>query len=67
MPVRVLMLKTDSATYQLGFNPCAHPYKHIGLDIKDEHIRLDISPFSVAVRIGIVLYVGYLAWQHFEG
>ena len=65
IPVPVLMLTTDSATYQFGFNPWARPYKHLGLELTEERIRLKYSPFSIALRVAVVVYLGYLAWQYF--
>ena len=59
------MLTTDSATYQFGFNPWARPYNHLGLELIEERIRLKYSPFSIALRVAVVVYLGYLAWQYF--
>ena len=65
IPVRVLAFSTATTNYQFGFNPWASPQKHIELEIEQQKMRLMYSPFSIVIRAGLVLYLGYLAWRHF--
>jgi hypothetical protein len=60
IPFTILKLETEDQVYQFGFNPWANPIKHLPLSFEEEHIRLGFSPFSVAIRIILILFLLYL-------
>jgi len=62
----VLALSTDTANYQFGFNPWARPHEHLGLEFEKESVKIQYSTFSALLRLGVVAYIGYLAWRHFS-
>lgn len=65
IPVTVLHLITDNGSYQFGFNPWANPIRHLNMEFEEQKVRLRYSPFSVAIRIALVGYIGFLLWQEY--
>jgi hypothetical protein len=63
IPVKVLRLVTEKGNFQFGFNPWASPSKHLSLDVGQENLRLNYSPFSIVVRALIFGYVAYWVWD----
>ena len=63
IPVNVLQLVTEKGNYQFGFNPWATPFKHLGVEYGQSEIKLGYSKFSIALRILLVAYIGYLVWE----
>lgn len=66
LKVRVLELHTGGKTYQFGFNPWAHPERHLNLELERQSVRIGHSPFSVLVRVVVVGYVVWQAWRWFQ-
>ena len=63
IPVNVLQLVTEKGNFQFGFNPWANPFKHLSIEYEQSEIKLGYSTFSIVVRVLLVAYVGYLAWE----
>jgi hypothetical protein len=63
MPVFVLSLRTETRTYQFGFNPWVRVSSHLPFEFRCERVRLKYSAFSIGVRILLGVYVAYLAWR----
>ncbi len=64
IPVNVLQIITPTGSYQFGFNPWANPFRHLGVEYSESNIELSYSPFSIALRLLVVAYLGYLAWEN---
>jgi len=64
IPVTVLHLVTETGSYQFGFNPWAHPLRHLNLKIEEREVRLHYSLFSVALRITVLLGLAYWLWRN---
>jgi hypothetical protein len=61
MNVTVLHFATENGNYQFGFNPWAHPEKHLmNLKPEEEVVKLKFSLFSVILRI--IIFVGLLVY-----
>lgn len=65
IPVTVLQLITADGSYQFGFNPWATPLDHIGIDIEEQKVKLKYSPFSVMLRVAVVVYLVYWLWSEY--
>lgn len=63
IPVNILQLVTKNGNYQFGFNPWANPFKHLSIGYEESNIRLGYSTYSIVVRVLLVAYLGYLAWE----
>jgi hypothetical protein len=63
IPVNVLQFVTEKGSYQFGFNPWASPFKHLGIKYEQSEIKLGYSTYSVVVRVLLVAYLGYMAWE----
>lgn len=63
IPVNILQLVTKSGNYQFGFNPWANPFKHLSISYEESNIKLGYSTYSIVVRVFLVAYLGYLAWE----
>ena len=61
----VLELEADGRTFQFGFNPWAHPEKHLQIPFEEREEKIKYSAFSIAFRVLIVAYLIYLAWGAF--
>jgi len=66
LPVSVLQIKTANQIYQFGFYPWANPMKHVTFDYAEEKVKLRHSPFSVMLRLILVLYLVYLLWERYH-
>lgn len=63
IPVKVLQLVTEKGSFQFGFNPWANPFKHLNIEYEQSEIKLGYSTYSMVVRVLLVAYFGYLAWE----
>lgn len=63
IPVRVLRIRTHDAIYQFGFNPWCNAGKHLPFEFERKKARIAYSPFSIALRVGLVLLLAYLIWR----
>jgi len=63
IPVNVLQLVTEKGNFQFGFNPWANPFKHLSIEYEQSKIKLGYSKYIIVVRVLLVAYVGYLAWE----
>ena len=62
IPVRMLHITTPSGSYQFGFNPWAHPEKHLGVEYEEHRIRMKYSLFSIVVRIILLSVLLHWVW-----
>ena len=62
VPVSVLHLRTETATYQFGFNPWCRVESYLPFEVKTERVRLSYSIFSLVVRLALVGYLVYWLW-----
>lgn len=60
VPCTVLQLKTGDRSFQFGFNPWASPTEKLPLKVEVQHVKLQHSPFSIVVRLLIVVWIVYL-------
>jgi len=65
LPGRVLYLVTENGSYQFGFNPWVSPQDYLNLDMEEKEMRIRYSPFSVSLRILLLVYVVYTLWRYF--
>ena len=63
IPVNVLQILTGKGNFQFGFNPWANPFKHLSIEYEQSKIKLGYSKYSIVVRVLLVAYVGYFAWE----
>lgn len=66
IPLRILKLVTKDASYQFGFNPWAKPIEHLAVEYSEQTVRLGYSPFSIAIRVGILVWLAYEGWRYFQ-
>lgn len=57
IPVNVLTFDYEDKIYQLGLNPWVNPIKHIGLEHKEENVKMKYSVFSVIYRLVLIAIV----------
>ena len=57
IPVNVLAFEYDDKIYQFGLNPWANPIKHIGLEYKEELVKIKYSPYSIVIRFILIAMV----------
>ncbi len=60
IPARVLSVEAAGVTYQFGFNPWCRAGQHLPFDVRNEKIKLGRSPFSIVVRLILLVYLIYL-------
>ena len=60
IPARVLSVEAEGVTYQFGFNPWCRVGQHLPFDVRNEKIKLSGSPFSIVVRLVLLVYIIYL-------
>jgi len=60
--VGVLELSDGETTYQFGFNPWAHPERHLPIPVEEREETMRYSAFSVVLRVAAVAYMIYLVW-----
>jgi hypothetical protein len=60
IPARILSLEAEGVAYQFGFNPWCRVGKHLPFDVRNEKIKLGRSPFSLVVRLVLLVYIIYL-------
>ena len=65
IPVTVLQLITEEASYQFGFSPWARPIEHLPLEYEQSDVILEYSTYSIVIRILLVLYLAYWIWGKF--
>ena len=66
VPVSVLQLRTDDASYQFGFNPWCRIAQRLPFQFRTETIKLGHSPFSLVVRVAVGIYLIYWIWQRWS-
>ena len=64
IPVKVLHLITADGSYQFGFNPWATPTTHLNLPLDEQRVRFGYSPFSIAVRVVLVILLATWVWDN---
>lgn len=64
MTAPVLELRAQGKIYQFGFNPWVHLEQHLPLELERESVRFGYSPFSMALRLIVIVYIGWrlLSW-----
>jgi len=65
IPVFVLRLSTEDATYQFGFNPWCRVASHLPFEVERQRVKMRYSPFSLALRIAVGLLLAYWLLQRF--
>lgn len=63
VPVFILALQTSTRAYQFGFNPWVRVAQYLPFAFRRERLRLGYSPFSIAVRVVLLVYLAFMAWQ----
>lgn len=59
----VFELITKDATYQFGMNPWANLSKSLNIPLDHQQVKLGYSPFSIALRVVVVLLIGKEVYQ----
>ena len=67
IPVKILHVTTSSGNYQFGFNPWAHPEKHLQVEYEESTVRLRYSLYSILVRVAAVSLLVYWVWRRWIG
>ena len=67
IPVYILSVQTEGKTYQFGFNPWARVGDHLPFPFRRERVRIQYSPFSIAIRVVLVAYLAYYVWRWLAG
>lgn len=60
MTVSVLELRAGGKTYQFGFNPWVRVEQALPLELERRNVRFGYSPFSVAMRVLVIVYLAWL-------
>lgn len=64
VPVSVLEVVTKDATYQFGFNPWVDVEPDLPFPVESKRVSVGYSPFSVAIRILLLIVAAWYVWQH---
>ena len=67
IPVKILHVTTSSRNYQFGFNPWAHPEKHLQVEYEESTVRLKYSLYSILVRVAALSLLVYWVWRRWIG
>lgn len=59
IPVDILVVQAGSRVYQFGLNPWNKVRDHLPVDFDEEPLTLKYSPFSIALRLGLLGYFVY--------
>ncbi|MCG8695013.1 MAG: hypothetical protein MI806_27715 [Minwuiales bacterium] len=62
LPVKVLELVTENETYQFGFNPWAHPDRHMNLDFEEKTVRLKGGLRSLLLAF-LAVWIVFEVWR----
>jgi len=62
IPGYVLQIQTHEQAYHFGLNWGSFWTKELPFPVKRERGKLGYSPFSIAARIILFCYLGYLLW-----
>lgn len=63
-PVKVLIVQTESDTYQFGLNPWCQIAAHLPFPFREESKAIKWSLFSVLFRFGAIALLVYLLFFH---
>jgi hypothetical protein len=64
--VKVLEVVVGTHAYHFGLNPWCRIESHLRTQFRTEELHLKHSPFSIAVRVAALAYLGYLIWEQFS-
>lgn len=63
IPARLLELRTESETYQFGFNPWVRVERYLPFPVARERARLRLSVGSLLLRAALLGYLGLVLWR----
>jgi hypothetical protein len=67
IPVHILKVKTGGKIYQFGLNPGKYWKGELPFSAVREKTHIAYSPYSLAVRVLLLVAVVYTLWREFRG